>query len=828
MTRPRAGSLACTLAIAVAAAAQDPGAPPAPPPQARPQAPSPQGPLYELPHNLLSSVENGDFREDFVYGGFRFRWPTLGIEILGRNALLLSDREAVREQLGDRRGDGPPRRDIEPPVPARELTPAVLHDRVQRMLSAFGRQDQAPPPPPAAYEALRYLYFEGGIVIVRDGVEVARCDRRVVEDCELRYTARTPQGQTQQIVVRGPRLEKQGARWVGRDLSVTSCDAGTPHAAVASGELELIERDGQFEIRSRGNALQIQGTSVLPLPDAHFFSGEQTAIPVHGGGGGYSSSEGGRAHVDIGMPMNDVGGSIHEWLTGRPAHEFRGDWNVGLGWIDRRGEPFDGALHYRVPGLYEGSVDGFYMWDQGPNIREITNDLDGSLIDDNRRTLVRTQNRVLLGDETHLDLVAFHAGDPAVYSEFYRGDYHDKELPETSVYLHHASDNVLVTLGGRFQTDSFAYRDNRALAPFFVEELPVATLHWLAQPIATTPWDTPIVLDASTEVGQRRRAISDHAPAGIESDRTLRIDQLAELSAPLLLGPIELRPYGSARYTYYDAAADGDPADRAAFEAGVRAGTRLSRTWHWTDDAGNDQGLRHVIAPLVTFADRFHVSGDPAQFRQFDDQDALTEQNLVRFELRNLLQRMEGTGKSAAPHDIVLADVAQDVWPDADRDNKGEELGLFYYDLLVRSEPTWWSLQTLSFGVYGDHDWQNGLRTFDSEVQFGKVLGIDWSLDYRRDAVVDAAAGIGAHAALLGHWDVQGSISYDFERDEVQHYYAGLRRDDHDWSLLVGISFDPFEDVVSFRFQFEPHLFGKPARREREWFGPMPGAYAKP
>lgn len=828
MKRRRGRILAAAVLAAAGRAQQTP--PPTPPP----------GPIeppftYELEDNLKWSLDEDDFRQTFAYGGFRFRWPALGIEIRGRNGLLLSDREAVREQIDGGRGggEGPPRRGIEPPAPRRHLSLEELHGRVQRLLSALGSADRATQPLPAvAYDALRFLYFEGGVIVLRDGVVVARGerlwispldDRLVVEDCELRYATRASDGSERMLVIRGPRLEKQGRRWTGRDLTVTSCEAGEPHVAVASGELELIEREGQFEIRARGNTLQIGGTAVLPLPDAHFFSAEQSAVPVRGFTAGYSSREGARARLELGAPMQGVGGDVHTWLTGRPAHEFRGDWDLGLGWIELRGYPIDGAVSYRGQGLYEGRTEAFWLDDGGPNLREITNDLDGSPIDDRNRNLLRTQNRVFLGAGTQLDLTAFHAGDGAVYSEFFRGDYHDRELPETSVYLSHRADNVLVTLDGRFQTDSFAYKDNRGLAPFFVEELPVATVHWLAQPIATTPWDTPIVLDTATEVGQRRRAVSERAPGGFASERTLRADQLAELSAPFLLGPIQLRPFANARFTYYDAATDGDAADRAAFEAGVRAGTRLSRTWQWFDAAGEQHALRHVMSPLVTFANRFQVDGDPGEFRQFDELDALSEQNLVRLELRNQLQRMDGEGDAAAPRDLLFADVAQDFWPNSGRDNQGDQLGLFYYDLQVRPDASLWRLDTLAFGLYGDHDWEDGLRTFDTEVQFGKVLGLDWNLDYRRDAVVDAAAGIGAHAALLGRWDVTGNISYDFEREDILHYFVGLRRDDHDWSLMVGISYDPFEDVVSFRMEFEPRLFGRASARDRGWFGPMGG-----
>jgi hypothetical protein len=527
------------------------------------------------------------------------------------------------------------------------------------------------------------------------------------------------------------------------------------------------------------------------------------------------------------MPWQSTGGAMHEWLTGRPAHEFRGEWNLGLGFIESRGFPIRGDVDYGAKNLYQGRTEGFWMEDDGPNRREITTNLDGSVIDDRERTLLRTENRVFLGERTNLDLQAFTAGDAAVYSEFYRNDYRSRELPESSAYFHHAWDNVLVTATGRFQADEFSYRDDRALADSFTEELPVTTLHWIAQPIAETPWETPIVLDAQTELGQRRRAIDERTTTvGLAEDRTTRADQILELSAPFLIGPITLRPFAQGRLTHYDETVSGESENRWATTYGVRAGSRLSRTWNWLDDHGKEQSMRHVMSPIVSVINRPHVTGDPTQFRQFDDVDALTEQNLVRAELRNLLQRTRAVeNRPAKTEDVVFLDLAQDFWPDRSAtdgtDPDGDGLGLFYYDFLVRPEPAWWPTDDLALGLYGDQDWETGLRTLDAELMIGRIAGLDWTLDYRTDRVVDGAAGIGARAELLGRWDVQGNVMYDLERDDVLTYYAGLRRDDHDWSLLVGISYDPFTDAVSFRIDMEPRLFGRGRMRNSGWFGPI-------
>jgi hypothetical protein len=322
----------------------------------------------------------------------------------------------------------------------------------------------------------------------------------------------------------------------------------------------------------------------------------------------------------------------------------------------------------------------------------------------------------------------------------------------------------------------------------------------------------------ATELGQRRSDYDDRATTRV-SDRTFRADELIELSAPFQFAHLNVRPYVSGRGTFYDHAADGESESRIALEAGVQFGTRLSRTFRWSDEGG-EQALRHVIAPRLTVANRFHVDDQASEFRQFDADDALTEQNLVRFEVRNLLQRMEGAEGSAKKEtrDAVMLDLAQDFWPQANRDNGGEELGLFYYDFLVRPRAPWIPFPTLLFALYGDHDWKNGMRTLDTELQFGPLAGIVWTAQYRTDEAVDGAVGLSASTQLLDRWDLFASTLYDLQTDDWMSYGFGLRRNDHDWSIAITGSYDPYTDETGLRIEFVPRLPGMPASRQ-EHFG---------
>lgn len=796
---------------------------------------------FELDHPGagLRTIEVGDYQETHVQGGFRYALPTLGLTLRGENLLILNDLETMRELMQRNRSSGLPTRGIASPEPRRRLSPQAIRQRLQQSLTSIGRSDNLPTDGMSndALRLFRYLYCEGDIVVIQNGVEVMRCDRMwispiddriVVDNAELRYVTKNKDGLETTMVVRGPRLTKQGGRWVGKNVVLTTCTAAKPHFGLASGEVEIIERPGEFEVISRDQTLQIGGTSVLPLPDARIFTGSQSEFPIKRASVGYSGNLGAQLGVTLGLPWNETGGKLHNWLTGRPASEFRGEWEFGVGWIQRRGVPIEGALTYGAEGLYEGRTEAFYLNDRGKNLREISTNIDGSLINNNSRGLLRTQNRLHFGENTHLDLVAFHASDASVYSEFFMGPYRNDELPETSTYLHHADGNHLLTVGSRFNLNDFSFRDDRYLAPRFVEELPVMTYQWLAQPIAETPWETPIVLDLETQIGQRRSDFDDRFGSRI-SDRTLRADQHLELSTPFHIGALNIRPYANARGTFYDQTPSGLSEERVAMEAGFQIGTRMSRTWSWFDEDGKRDAVRHVIAPRLTYRNRYHVDDQPGSFFQFDNVnpirqaqlgyssiDLLTERELVRFEIRNLVQKMGDDGHGGQqPRDFIFLDIAQDFLPNDGRDNRGETLGLFFYDLLLRPQTQWLPFDNFALALYGDLDWARGMQTLDTELQFGEVLGVNWTIEYREDARIDGAVALAGSTQLFDRWSLFASAQRDLEQDEWLSYAFGLQRNDHDWSIAMSALYNPFIKETTFRIEFLPRFGGLTSSRGR-------------
>lgn len=778
-----------------------------------------QEPWFRAGHQQSVRDADRDHMDTFLLGGLHFGRGDL--EIRADSAVVRSDVDEISRRLPSVDSSGLPRRGLTPPNPRRPTSEDLLRQRLAVfMKSEKGKALPDPDSMPFPWALMQSMYLEGNVSVTVQGREVVRADslllstvddRMVLSGAELRLWGSSPLHTAHVFVVRGDKLVRQGKRTTGRDVSVTACSAGEPHIEILLGEVEIIEHDTDFEVRARGGTLAIYGIGALPLPNTSFFTSDQTNMPIRGASVGYSSTEGARAQLDLGGSFNPIGGALHEFFTGRAAEEFHGDWYAGLGFNQERGFPLEGGLVYAAPGLYSGRLDTFYLHDGGSNRREILNNLDNTPIVEEDRSMIHTENRVHLGDNTTLDLTLFRLGDPAVWSEFYQHEYREAERPESSVYLRHGVENRLLTASGRFNLNDFSYASDRTLADSFTEELPNVAFNLFSEEIAALPYGTPLLLTSGSSAGYFNNKFDETLPD--LDQNTLRLDQELELAAPFQLGPVGVRPFASARITHYEDTELGPSDDRLAFAGGVSAGMRLARAWAWANGDGSRTALRHVMSPRVSFFNRYKVSGDPQNYFQFDETDSLTEGTQLRFDLLNRLQHRRDDN---AVREFVWLDLAQTVTPISDSVNQGNQLGLLEYELVLRPLEEWVPIPGLRLLVEGEHDWnQRDARTFNAGAIFREVLGIDWHAEYRTDHNTDGSLVYGLATEMFNRWSISGRSQYDLERDEVLNYVVRIIRRDHDWQIHLGLVFNEITDETRFFINFEPSIRGlfKPRNR---------------
>lgn len=772
-------------------------------------------------HGGMSSQHRGDLVDFSFTGGVGVEDDSRGLRIRCDNAMVTLDRSQSDLAARNFRQDSEmPHRG--PPLPAsrRNVDDDVIRARIESFLESMRARPLSGVPKRFEFELFRSVYLEGDVSVVLDGIEVLRAkslwfspvdDRVVIEQPVLRLQQRTASDSMVQISVRAAQLTRQHGRFVGTDVSVTTSTAGEPQFDVFSHDVEIRERPTEFEVLARDNQFRINGRSVLPLPDQHLFTASQEQLLIKSASAGYSDRLGARARIVWGSTFNDLGGSFHEWLTGRPADEFRGNWRLGTEWIEKRGFPVDLDLDYKGGDLWSGRTIAFGLDDDASPIGPIRRDLDGTPIGPDGRSLVRTENRVALGERTDLDLTAFWASDPSIYPDFYRGAYYDDERPESSAYLRHRGDDWLLTAGVRGNFSEFSYADGRQLAPGFLEEVPYATLDFFSLPVAQLDADTPLLLTSSTSAGQLRTKWDPLFATPLD-DQTWRLDQELELSAPFRYGPVTVRPFLSGRFTDYERTAIGGSHGRFAYLAGGEIGTQLARDF----DVGDGQAWRHEIDPTIRYENRFQVQRQPGDFFQLDGVDTISEYSVVRVGvLQRLLSRENLPDDSRQVREEVWLDLSQNFAPLPDRDNQGHVLELFEFEFLLRSLKLAKDV-SLGFLFEGEQDWnKDELRTFNaySVLRTGST---QWSLQYRSDEVERGVVGYGLTLPLRTRWQIDLRGAYDIERSRSAYYAANLIRNDLDWRLFFGITYDAVTDDSTFHIDFEPRLGGL-VRQRTNW-----------
>ena len=665
---------------------------------------------------------------------------------------------------------------------------------------------------------VRALWAEGDVVFEEKRIKHLRCkklwmsflsDRAVMDGVELRLPVgtRLSPGKAA-FVLKSRRVVQQSDRLIARDARVSTCDAGDSHYEIFSQRFTLVQRNEVYEFVGEGNELRLEGLPSVALPDYRFYSDQENWLPIKSVAMGRSEERGIFGLVEFGGRWNDLGQSLVDLLSSMEVR-FRGEWRLKTGYYEKRGFPFQGRLDYGIGDFFEGRTDAFYLNDSGFDRRSVRNELDGAPITERKRRWFRSRNRLKLGEHTRVDAEAFLAGDSAAYAEFQAGDLKSDELPETSLHLRHAVDNLRLAALARVNAVDFVYDETARLTDRFASERPVARADLFSQPLGEIADAWPIVLDAGLSLGQLRNQYDDRS-ALRASESAFRADLELELGAPIVFGGFALRPYVATRQTSYDETIAGGSEHRSALEVGIEVGTRFVRAFDYENEVLDIRGLRHEIRPDLRLTHRFQVDEDPSTLYQFDEVDRVRELSALDLGLLNRVttRRKDARGETVA-QDVLWFDLTQRLYLDADRDNAGDDLGLFAWEIVFRPGPGWFPLPNTRLLFEGERDWnRNEFRTRNVGIAAGPSGGPTFAAEWRSGADGDGTGSLYATAFVMRRWTLVSGLIWDFDRDELNSTSITLVRNDHDWLWVFGFSRSELTDDVSFVFRFIPTLGG--------------------
>jgi len=340
-----------------------------------------------------------------------------------------------------------------------------------------------------------------------------------------------------------------------------------------------------------------------------------------------------------------------------------------------------------------------------------------------------------------------------------------------------------------------------------------------------------------------------YSPTDVATD-TGRFDIFQDLSLPFQAGPFKVVPYGVFDTALYTNDLNGDDQGRLYGGGGLRSSIPLSRLYptiesdmfnltgiyHKAVFSGNwflaDSNVRFTELPQL---DRFNDDASdqalrdirPRQFQLnpsnalflttsplFDPQfyalrrlidnriDTLDQIHVLQFNLRQRWQTKRGFLGNQHVVDWMVLDMGMSVFPDSDRDNFGEPLGILEYDWV-------WNIGDRTALV--SNGWaetiDNGPRVFNAGVLLNRPDATNLYLGYRHlDPLESRAVVASLSYAFSAKYAITLGTVWDFGIEQ-KNYSVMVTRIGTDLRFSLGVAYNSTTDNFNLLFEIVPNLF---------------------
>ncbi len=323
-----------------------------------------------------------------------------------------------------------------------------------------------------------------------------------------------------------------------------------------------------------------------------------------------------------------------------------------------------------------------------------------------------------------------------------------------------------------------------------------------------------------------------------------------ELDAPFNLGAVKITPFVMGELAHWDEGFTNSAVDRSVVSAGARANLVVSRVYPFLrSPVFNLNGLAHKIeynlearytdsSEDLSNIPQYNEIDDNAQERfryrfltntfggtlpgQFDPRsfglrhgagfqisapyhELVDDQQAIRWSVRHRLQTKVGPASNPRVRDWMTWETGFTYFPKPDRDNFGEDLGLFYtrYQWHV-GERTSLIANTLWDAFDGGQRVSN-LGVLSQRSRRGSVY-----LGYRSingTQLLDSDIVTASFSyAMSPKWVMTGSTAYDFGESQDRGQSLTISRIGLDWIFHFGANYDRSKDNFGLALMFEPRF----------------------
>ncbi|MDZ4685993.1 MAG: hypothetical protein SH850_13070 [Planctomycetaceae bacterium] len=522
-------------------------------------------------------------------------------------------------------------------------------------------------------------------------------------------------------------------------------------------------------------------------------------------------------------------------------------WNTEFSYLSDRGPLLSTDGSYRgVDGYgnpFYGNFLGTYVHDDGrDNLGFDRRDL---AVSDSNRGILQSQHRHWFSDALFLQTELGYASDRNFREQYYENDFDRSKDVDTLGLLKWQQDNLAGSLLVQPQINEF---ENQT------QWLPRGDLYFLGEPLANglLNWSS----HTSAAYARLEPAAAPTDPDDLYSPLPYytSADGLVamtrhELSLPFNLGPVKVSPYALGEAAFWSDGFTQESIDRFYGRAGVRGSVLFWRVYPYVDsEVFNLSGLAHKM--LFDFdygyADSSRDLSEIPQWNEIDDdaQERFRERLLVNtfggalppeFDPRFYAVRTGAGGSVTAPYhelvddqqalrlgwrhrlqtkvgppdrqrikDWMTLDLGVTYFPDAVRDNFGEDLGLFStrYAWHVGDRTSIVASSLFDFYEDAQNLWSVGVLSQRS-VRGSMYVGFRQIQGGPLDSQILTAS---YSYQMSPKWISTASTAFDIGEGENRGQALTITRVG-EWSLIhLGFNFDASKNNVGLQLAIEPRL----------------------
>ncbi len=505
------------------------------------------------------------------------------------------------------------------------------------------------------------------------------------------------------------------------------------------------------------------------------------------------------------------------------------------------------TFFFGIPG--QGTTDGWFIKDSG--LDTLGRDRVGMTPEEDLRGRMFSRHRLFVNPNLEIQAESGWVSDRNLLEQYFERDWDQQKDLSTALRLRRYNGNRMLDISGQARVNEFFTE---------TERLPQIDHYWLGQDL----FNQRFTYNQHTNVGYVHQKVAstpldpqDLAKFQLlpwETDSEgIRAATRQELSMPLQLGAWKLIPYLSGEAAFWNEDINQNDLTRLTGQGGIKTSLPFWRAYPNIDSRLFDiRGIAHKVTLESEFfyADStanldqlplFDPLDDNSQehFRrrmifntfggatppQFDERGAALRTGMQRWvtassgevvddlsQLRLGLNQRWQTKRGLPGRDRIVDLVELDVdwifFPQANRDNFGEEAGALNYDFRYHVGDR---LTLLSDG-YFDY-FSQGLKTISAGAKFSRPGRADAYIGLLslEGPISSNVINGNVNYRLNEKWIFTGSAAVDLSSVGNIGQSLALTRIGESALVRVGINVDSGRDNVSFNFNIEPRFL--PTRR---------------